>query len=132
MLKTSGVRTLDSKAMDGGGGAQTAGRFTVSVVAHRHFGGLVTLAVDNQPLRRLTREESLVLGRALAATVAGVSVEKRIYMSPIASDQDFDAAVEREGIVLTSDSDEKAWFDWSAVVDLAGRLAQEASPSAKE
>lgn len=119
--------------MDGGGGAaQTAGRFTVSVVAHRHFGGLVTLAVDNQPLRRLTHEESLVLGRALAATVAGVSVEKRIYMSPIASDQDFDAAVEREGIVLTSDSGEKAWFDWSAVVDLAGRLAQEASPSAKE
>jgi hypothetical protein len=53
-------------------------------------------------------------------------------MSPIASDQDFDAAVEREGIVLTSDSGEKAWFDWSAVVDLAGRLAQEASPSAKE
>jgi len=116
----------------GGAGAQTASRFTVSVVAHRHFGGLVTLAVDNQPLRRLTREESLVLGRALAATVAGVSVEKRIYMSPIASDQDFDAAVEREGIVLTSDSGEKARFDWTAVVDLAGRLAQEASPSTKE
>lgn len=119
--------------MDGGGeGRQAVCRFTVSMVAHRAFGGLVTLAVDNQPLRRLTREESLVLGRALAATVAGASVEKRIYMSPIASDQDFDAAVEREGIVLTSDSGEKARFDWSAVVDLAGRLTQEASSPSKD
>lgn len=111
---------------------QAARRFTVSVVAHRHFGGLVTLAINNQPLRRLTREESLVLGRALAATVAGASIEKRIYMSPIASDQDFDAVVEREGIVLTSDSGEKAQFDWSAVVDLAGRLTREASSSPED
>jgi hypothetical protein len=118
--------------MDGGGGeAQMTSRFTVSVVAHRHFGGLVTLAVDNQPLRRLTREESMVLGRALAATVAGASAEERIYMSPIASDQDFDAAVEREGIVLTSGSGEKARFDWSAVVDLAECLTQEASCPSK-
>ncbi len=119
--------------MDGGGGGrQAAHRFTVSVVAHRAFGGLVTLAVDNQPLRRLTREESLVLGRALAATVAGASVEERIYMSPIASDQDFDAAVDREGIVLISNAGEKARFDWSAVVDLAGRLAREASTASKD
>jgi hypothetical protein len=116
----------------GDGGRQATHSFTVSVVAHRHFGGLVTLAVDNQPLRRLTREESMVLGRVLAATAAGASVEERIYMSPIASDQDFDAAVEREGIVLTSDCGEKARLDWSAVVDLAGRLAREASSPSKD
>ncbi len=119
--------------MDGGdGGRQAAHRFTVSAVRHTAFGGLVTLAVDNQPLRRLTREESLVLGRALAATVAGASVEERIYMIPIASDQDFDAAVDRQGIVLISNAGEKARFDWSAVVDLAERLAREASTASKD
>ena len=117
---------------EGDDGRRSAQRFTVSVVAHGQFGELVLLAIDNQPLRRLTREESLVLGRALAAVAAGASAEERIYMSPIASDQDFDAAVEREGVVLTADSGETAWFDWSAVVDLAERLAREAPSSSTD
>lgn len=96
--------------------------FTLAEAPHGAFGTLATLRIAGQPVRRFTREESAVIARALNAVANGASNERQIYMSPIASDCDFAAQVEPEGIALCCEDCEAARLDWAETRELARML----------
>jgi hypothetical protein len=97
--------------------------FTLGAAPHKTFGVLATLAVPGHPDRRFTREEALIVSRALNAVDEGESPERQIYMSPIASDHDFDAQVGENGVVLTAEQRSGAALDWNETRRLAQALA---------
>ncbi len=96
--------------------------FTITATQHRTFGNLATLAIPGQPGRRFTPKEALFVSRALIGVARGTSLERQIYMSPIASDHEFDAQVGSDGVVLTSDGYGATMFDWDATRKLAQEL----------
>jgi hypothetical protein len=96
-----------------------SGSFNLVVGKHRAFGALTTINLAGQPERRLTFEKAAVLSRALEAVARGQSAERQIYMSPIASDHDFDARIEREGIVVIHAGFADAFLDWRETLELA-------------
>lgn len=95
--------------------------FTLAETAHGAFGGLATLRIAGQPARRFTRQEAAIVARALYAVARGTSSERQVYMSPIASDQDFEAQVGAHG-VLVAYEDCGAALDWAETRALAGAL----------
>jgi hypothetical protein len=98
--------------------------FSLAVDRHSAFGALATLRVAAQPARRFTLQEAAIVARALEAVARGVSEERQIYMSPIASDYDFEAQVEEEGVVLRSDGCEDVRLGWLETLALAKWLKQ--------
>lgn len=96
--------------------------FTLVVAPHRVFGALATFGLGGQPLRRFTRQEALIVSRALDAVARGASAESQIYMSPIASDQDFDAQVREEGVFVTVTGEFGVALDWEGTRALASAL----------
>lgn len=86
--------------------------FTITATRHGAFGNLVTLTIPGQPGRRFTPKEAMFVSRALIGAARGTSRERQIYMSPIASDHEFDAQVGPDGIVLASNGYGAAMFDW--------------------
>ena len=86
--------------------------FSATTRQHGAFGLLLALAIPGQPGRRFTQQEAAIVSRALEAVTGGASSERQIYMSPIASDQDFDARVGAEGIVLTAEGFDGATLNW--------------------
>lgn len=96
--------------------------FTITATRHEAFGNLVTLAIPGQPGRRFTPREALFVSRALIGVAQGASLERQIYMSPIASDHEFDAQVGPDGIALASDGYGVAMLDWDETRKLAQAL----------
>lgn len=99
-------------------------KFNLAAAPHPAFEALATLAFPGQPLRRFTRREALILARALAAVEQGASAERQIYMSPIASDCDFDARVGENGVVITAPGCPNAALNWQETNMLAQQLAR--------
>ena len=102
-------------------------RFELVASTHRSFVALATLRLPGHPLRRFTKEEAAILSRALDSVATGDRGEQQIYMSPIASDHDFDARVEQSGVVLSSEGHGDVKLDWSEARALAEELRSFAS-----
>lgn len=97
--------------------------FTITINRHDAFGLLATLAIFGQPARRFTCQEALIVSRALAAVAVGASAERQIYMSPIASDHDFEAQVREDGIALVAAGYPEAKLEWGEARRLSRELA---------
>lgn len=109
----------------------TTSAFSVSVGVHPVFGALATLRVSGQAERRLTLREALHLSRALDALAAGASPERSIFMSPIASDADFEATASSEGLLVPAPTGGGAFtLPWPAVRALAAALRRAAQSTA--
>jgi hypothetical protein len=97
--------------------------FAVEATQHRAFGRLLTLSVAGQPPQRFTAQEATIVARALTAVAACKSEERQIYMSPIASDREFCANVEGDGVRLQSEGAPDVALDWAETAELARTLA---------
>jgi hypothetical protein len=89
--------------------------------AHRAFGRLIRLTLDSYIRLDLTPAEAATVSRALTAVREGRSIEREIYMSPIASDHEFAGTVLPHGVRI---SIAKAIVDlnWDGVDQLARDL----------
>ncbi len=101
--------------------------FELVASEHRSFVVLASLRLPGHPLRRFTKEEAAILSRALDAVATGDRVQQQIYMSPIASDHDFDARVEHSGILVSSEGQADVELDWREARALAEQLRAFAS-----
>ncbi|PPC88700.1 MAG: hypothetical protein CTY36_16810 [Methylocystis sp.] len=102
--------------------------FELVASKHRSFVVLATLRLPGHPLRRFTKEEAAILSRALDSVAKGDRGEQQqIYMSPIASDHDFDARVEPSGIIVSSEGQADVELDWSETRAMAEQLRSFAS-----
>jgi len=106
--------------------------FSVALLLHGFLGPLIALTLPGQPRRNLTFAEAAILSRALAAVAQGASVERQIYISPVASDCDFEARVISSGLVVVSPGRPDATLTFEEALRLADALrgATEASPQA--
>lgn len=96
--------------------------FSFTETPHRAFGVLAALGFPGQPTRSFTRQEAAIVSRALKALVQATSTERQVYMSPIASDHDFEARVVDGGIVVIADGCVDFQLNWNDAGDLARRL----------
>jgi hypothetical protein len=101
--------------------------FELAASKHRAFVALATLRLPGQPPRRFTKEESAILSRALESVANGDRRTQQIYMSPIASDHDFDARVEESGIVVSLEGHANIKLDWREARALGEALSAFAS-----
>lgn len=101
--------------------------FELVASQHRSFVVLATLRLPGHPLRRFTKEEAAILSRALDSVAQGDRGEQQIYMSPIASDHDFDARVAQSGIIVSSEGQADVELDWSETRAMAEQLRSFAS-----
>ncbi len=101
--------------------------FELVASKHPSFVVLATLRLPGHPLRRFTKEEAAILSRALDAVATGDRLQQQIYMSPIASDHDFDARVEKSGIIVSSEGQADVELDWSETRAMAEQLRSFAS-----
>lgn len=90
-------------------------KFSLVIASHKHFG-----ALPGAPPRRFTLQEALIVSRALDAVAMGASPERQIFISPIASDCDFEAHVEDGGIVVSGA--EGLRLDWAETRALSEAL----------
>ena len=102
------------------------GKFDVTIAPHGAFGALATLRLAGQPLRRFTRQEASIVARAIEAVALGASLERQIYMSPIASDHDFEARVESVGLLVVCDLCPDIRLSWPDSSELARALNEAA------
>jgi hypothetical protein len=98
-------------------------KFSLTETPHGAFGVLAILKFSGQPARAFTRQEATIVSRALKAVAQGTSAERLVYMSPIASDHDFEARVAETGIVVMLDGCADVQLDWNDVDVLSLRLA---------
>lgn len=96
--------------------------FAVSTSQHRALGKLVTLQFADDLALKLTQAEASSLSFALVAVRDGISPEKEIYMSPIASDAAFVGTVRDSGMSVATPAG-AVELDWSGVGSLAELLA---------
>jgi hypothetical protein len=93
----------------------------ITALTHPALGRLVRLeGLSAQPLA-LTPQEATTIARALTAVRAGRSTETEIYLSPIASDDSFQALVEPDGVRCAG-----RHLPWPEVDTLAEDLARAA------
>ena len=95
---------------------------SVNTMQHRAFGQLVNLQFKDGLLLRLTMTEASTLSFALVAVRDGISPEREIYMSPIASDAAFLGTVRDDGMSIAGATGTME-LDWPQVGLLAGKLA---------
>lgn len=96
--------------------------FAVSSNQHRILGKQVQLKFADDFILRLTPAEASSLSFALVAVRDGVSPEREIYMSPIASDASFVGTVQDSGMSIAMPVGALE-LDWSKVGMLAALLA---------
>ena len=96
--------------------------FTISNSQHRALGKLVKLQFADDFVLRLTLAEASSLSLALIAVRDGISAEREIYMSPIASDAAFVGTVRDDGMSIAMHQGVLE-LDWSQVGLLAESLA---------
>lgn len=96
--------------------------FTVSSRPHRVFGQQVVLQFAGDFVLNLTQAEASSLSFALLAVRNGASLEREIYMSPIASDAAFAGTVHDNGVKVACPTG-MLELDWTTVGLLAGAIA---------
>ena len=96
--------------------------FSVSSQLHRILGKQVQLRFTDDFILRFTPAEASSLSFALVAVRDGVSPEREIYMSPIASDAAFVGAVQDNGMSIATPLGALE-LDWPSVGRLAESLA---------
>jgi len=102
---------------------EAAPAFSVSRVSHRALGTLVQLQFGPEFVLRLTPSEASSLSFAFVAVRDGISPEREIYISPVASDASFTGLVDENGIsVITPDGALK--LDWAETGKLAAAIAE--------
>lgn len=97
--------------------------FSVESVQHRVMGQQIRLRFTDDLELRFTPAEASSLSLALVAVRQGISPEREVYMSPIASDEAFVGKVSEVGMSITQ-RDEAIELDWLAVEKLASSLAE--------
>lgn len=95
--------------------------FDVTTAAHRALGAMVRLAQPDGRALDFTPGEALILSRALVAVRDGISSERQIYMSPIASDEAFFAEHAEDGLKVAGQV--LAWPQVTRLADLLARAA---------
>lgn len=96
--------------------------FKVSAIQHRLLGKQIHLQLADAFVLKLTQAEASSLSFALVAVKNGVSPEREIYISPIASDVAFVGTVDEAGIgIATAGTGLK--LSWDEVEALAAGLA---------
>lgn len=96
--------------------------FLVSDTRHRLLGKQIELRFDDDLVLKLSPAEASSLSFALVAVRAGVSPEREIYMSPIASDAAFVGTVLDSGVSIATPKGALD-LDWPNVGKLAEMLA---------
>ncbi len=96
--------------------------FSVSNVSHRALGKLIQLQFGPDFTLRLKPAEASSLSFAFVAVRDGISPEREIYMSPLASDASFTGLVDEDGITILTPSGPLP-LDWPQVTMLASTLA---------
>ncbi len=96
--------------------------FIVSSRRHPAFGQQVILQFSGDFVLNLTQAEASSLSFALISIRDGISLEREIYMSPIASDAAFAASVHDRGIGVLIASGTLD-LDWAMVGRLACAMA---------
>lgn len=108
-----------------------SGQFDLTVTPHGAFGALATLRLAGQPPRRFTLGEASIVARAIDAVASEASPERQIYMSPIASDQDFDARVQPDGLEVITSTGPALRLSWREAAELAQALHRAAAMNSK-
>lgn len=98
-------------------------RFSVERVQHRVMGRQIRLRFADDTELRFTPAEASSLSLALVAVSRGISPEREIYMSPIASDAAFVGTVGTTGVSVALRGGDIP-LDWSETNTLAAALAQ--------
>lgn len=101
---------------------QTVLPFSAGSLQHRAFGRLIRLQLADDLVLKLTPAEASSLSFALVAVREGISPEREIYMSPIASDAAFVGTVQDSGMRIATPNGALE-LDWGSVGALAGVLA---------
>ncbi len=96
--------------------------FSANRSQHRALGELIHLRLGEQTVLRLTPAEASSLSFALTAVRNGISPEREIYMSPIASDTAFVGNVHAAGISIVLNVGTME-LNWNEVGSLAATLA---------
>lgn len=96
--------------------------YEVSRSQHRVMGQQVRLKLAPDFELRFTPAEASSISFALVAVRDGVSTEREIYMSPIASDVAFVGSVGHAGVSIALATDTLE-LDWQGVTALANSLA---------
>lgn len=96
--------------------------FEVGSTQHRVLGKQIRLKLADDLVLRLTPAEASSLSFALVAVRDGISPEREIYMSPIASDGAFVGTVHDAGMRIVTPKGELD-LDWAIIGKLAENLA---------
>ncbi|MDO8206641.1 MAG: hypothetical protein Q7T38_02340 [Gallionella sp.] len=96
--------------------------FTISSGQHSILGKQVKLQFADDFVLKLTQTEASSLSLALVAVRDGISCEREIYMSPIASDAAFVGSVRDLGVSIATPAGALK-LDWTKVGFLAEALA---------
>jgi hypothetical protein len=96
--------------------------FSVSGIQHRLLGKQIELQLAQNFVLKFTPAEASSLSFALVAVRDGISPEREIYMSPIASDEAFVGTVLDHGMSIAMPVGALE-LDWSKVGLLAESLA---------
>jgi hypothetical protein len=96
--------------------------FEVGSTQHRVLGKQIRLKLADDLVLRLTPAEASSLSFALVAVRDGISPEREIYMSPIASDGAFVGTVHNAGMRIATPQGELD-LDWATIGKLAENLA---------
>lgn len=98
-------------------------RYAVSSVQHRVLGRQIRLRFADGIELRFTPAEASSLSLALVAVSRGISPEREIFMSPIASDEAFVGKVGTAGVTVALPGSDIP-LDWPGTDALAAALAQ--------
>jgi hypothetical protein len=96
--------------------------FSVASVPHRVMGRQIRLQLAPDYVLRLTPAEASSLSLALVAVSRGISPEREIYMSPIASDDAFVGTMQASGMHVALRAGDLV-MDGDGVERLAAALA---------
>jgi hypothetical protein len=96
----------------------------VKRVPHRMLGELLRMMLNETIFFDLTLEEGRTLSRAFTALAHDWRRNDLVYLSPIASDDEFSAKVTPDGLDVEA-TDGSLFLDWDDVTELAERLAVE-------
>lgn len=93
-------------------------------IAHKRLGALLRMTLSATDFYDLTLEEGRTLSRAMTALAHDWRLNDQIFLSPIACDREFFAAVREAGVFVETPQGERQ-LSWDDVREVAERLAVE-------